>query len=50
MLDDKEVQLLVTDYMDDLFVEPYKLILRPKLYSNAIYIILIGKVSTMPNT
>jgi hypothetical protein len=50
MLDDKEIELLVTDYMDDLFVEPYKLVLRPKLYSNAIYVILIGKVSSMPNT
>ena len=50
MLDDEEVLLLVTDYMEDLFVEPYKLILRPKLFSNAIYVVLIGKVSTMPNT
>jgi len=36
--------------MDDLWLEPYKLILRPKVYSNAIYVILIGKVSQMPNT
>ena len=31
--------------MEDIFVEPNKIIIRPKLSSNAIYINLLGKVS-----
>lgn len=35
--------------MDDIFVEPHKVVIRPKMYSNAIYIVLMGKISHMPN-
>ena len=31
--------------MDDVFTEPNKVVLRPKQNSNAIYCVLIGKVS-----
>lgn len=45
MLETKEIEDLIKNYMDDLFIEPYKIILRPKIYSNAIYVILLGKIS-----
>lgn len=35
--------------MQDIFLEPKTLILRPKLRSNALYIILIGKVAQLEN-
>lgn len=31
--------------MDDIFCEPNKIILAPKSYSNALYVVLLGKIS-----
>ena len=36
--------------MEDIFVEPNKIILRPIKRSNCIFVILIGNVSILPNT
>ena len=38
MLDPQETEVMVKEYMDDLFVEPYKLILRHK------FVVLINKI------
>ncbi|KRX03617.1 Cyclic nucleotide-binding protein [Pseudocohnilembus persalinus] len=49
-LEIEDIKTLVKYYMDDIFCEPNKIILSPKKYSNALYVVLLGKISQIPNT
>jgi len=49
-LPDDEIVTLVKEYLDDVFVEPNKILLKPKGSCNALYVVFLGKVNKMENT
>lgn len=46
---DDDIKEVVNNYMEDLFLPQNKILITPKQYSNAIYIVLMGKVILLKN-